>query len=374
MKHLSFLLLGLALFMFASCGNNEKKAPVDNVEQNDSLQRIISQKDSEINDMMETFNQIQQGLQEINEAEKRVNLVKDGEGSNKRRQIIENIQFIALPFLGFLLFMAYPICFAVFASMSKWTGMNSLVDNFCGLQNYINIFHDEKFWKSLLTTIIYLIGIPIGMILGLLLAMGMNRKIPGIRLLRTMYYVPVVSSLVAVSILWAWVYNYDYGLFNSIIKLLTGHHGPNWLGDEFWVKVALIIFMVWKGLGTSIILYLAGLQNIPRNYYEAASIDGANGWQKFRHITVPLVSPVTFYILITSLIGGFQVFVEVQVMTNKGGTNYSAATVVYYLYDKAFSNGQLGYGCALAVILAIIIFIITALNFAGQDRWVKTMD
>lgn len=252
--------------------------------------------------------------------------------------------------------------------------MNSLVDNFCGLQNYINIFHDEKFWKSLLTTIIYLIGIPIGMILGLLLAMGMNRKIPGIRLLRTMYYVPVVSSLVAVSILWAWVYNYDYGLFNSIIKLLTGHHGPNWLGDEFWVKVALIIFMVWKGLGTSIILYLAGLQNIPRNYYEAASIDGANGWQKFRHITVPLVSPVTFYILITSLIGGFQVFVEVQVMTNKGGTNYSAATVVYYLYDKAFSNGQLGYGCALAVILAIIIFIITALNFAGQDRWVKTMD
>ena len=212
------------------------------------------------------------------------------------------------------------------------------------------------------------------MILGLLLAMGMNRKIPGIRLLRTMYYVPVVSSLVAVSILWAWVYNYDYGLFNSIIKLLTGHHGPNWLGDEFWVKVALIIFMVWKGLGTSIILYLAGLQNIPRNYYEAASIDGANGWQKFRHITVPLVSPVTFYILITSLIGGFQVFVEVQVMTHKGGTNYSAATVVYYLYDKAFSNGQLGYGCALAVILAIIIFIITALNFAGQDRWVKTMD
>lgn len=131
--------------------------------------------------------------------------------------------------------------------------------------------------------------------------------------------------------------------------------------------------MVWKGLGTSIILYLARLQNIPRNYYEAASLDGAKDG-RISSITVPLVSPVTFYILITSLIGGFQVFVEVQVMTNKGGTNYSAATVVYYLYDKAFSNGQLGYGCALAVILAIIIFIITALNFAGQDRWVKTMD
>ncbi|WP_238483797.1 carbohydrate ABC transporter permease [Anaerosporobacter faecicola] len=282
--------------------------------------------------------------------------------------------FISIPLVGFLLFMAYPICFAVFASMSKWTGMNSLVDNFCGFDNYIAIFKDEKFWKTLTTTIIYLIGIPIGMILGLLFAIGMNRKIPGVRVLRTMYYVPVVSSLVAVSILWAWVYNYDYGLFNTIYKALTGMHGPNWLGDETWVKVALVIFMVWKGLGTSIILYLAGLQNIPRTYYEAAEIDGANGWHKFRNITFPLVSPVSFYILITSLIGGFQVFVEVQVMTSTGGTNYSAATVVYYLYDKAFSNAQLGYGCALAVILAIIIFIITAFNFIGQNKWVKTME
>ncbi len=128
--------------------------------------------------------------------------------------------------------------------------------------------------------------------------------------------------------------------------------------------------MVWKGLGTSIILYLAGLQNIPRNYYEAASI----GWSKWMaeissyYRSTGLAGYVLYFNY--SLIGGFQVFVEVQVMTNKGGTNYSAATVVYYLYDKAFSNGQLGYGCALAVILAIIIFIITALNFAGQDRWV----
>ncbi len=282
--------------------------------------------------------------------------------------------FIAAPFIGFLIFMAYPICFALFASMTKWTGMNALADNFCGFENYIAIFTDEKFWKSLGTTIIYMIGIPIGMILGLLLAMGMNRKIPGVRVLRTMYYVPVVSSLVAVSILWMWVYNYDYGLFNSIIKAVTGLHGPNWLGDEILVKVAMIIFMTWKGLGTSIILYLAGLQNIPRDYYEAAAIDGANGWEKFKNITLPLVSPVSFYILITSLIGGFQVFVEVQVMTTSGGTNYSAATIVYYLYDKAFSNGQLGYGCAIAVLLAIIIFIITAINFVGQDKWVKTMD
>jgi multiple sugar transport system permease protein len=210
--------------------------------------------------------------------------------------------------------------------------------------------------------------------LGLLIATAMNRRIPGVKILRTMYYVPVISSLVAVAILWAWVFNYDFGLLNLIIKALTGAKGPNWLGDEAWIKVAMIIFMVWKGLGTSVILYLSGLQNIPRDYYEAATIDGATGWQAFKNITIPLVSPVTFYLLITGIIGGFQVFVEVSVMTTNGGINYSAATVVYYLWDKAFKHQQMGYGAAMAFILAIIIFIVTAINFKGQDKWVKTID
>ena len=285
--------------------------------------------------------------------------------------------FVAAPTIGFLLFMLWPIIFAFLTSLTTWNGAKGfagMLNRFCGFDNYIKLFTDAKFWKTLTTTVIYLIGIPIGMILGLICAMGMNRKIPGVRVLRTMYYVPVISSLVAVSILWAWVYNYDYGLLNVIIKGLTGMHGPNWLGDEALIKISMIIFMVWKGLGTSIILYLAGLQNIPRDYYEAAMVDGANGWQKFRNITVPLLSPVTFYIMITSMIGGFQVFVEVQVMTKNGGIGYSAATMVFYLYQKAFESFQLGYASAIAVILAIIIFIITAINFAMQDKWVKTID
>ncbi len=280
--------------------------------------------------------------------------------------------FIAPPFIGFMCFMAYPIVFAIIVSMSRWTGINSLWGNLVGLRNYGEILTDSKFWQSMGTTIIYMIGIPIGMILGIIIAMGLNRNLPGKRLLTTMYYVPVVSSLVAVSILWAWVFNYDYGLLNGIYKLLTGQHGPNWLGDEKMIKVSMIIFMVWKGLGGTIILYLAGLQNIPRDYYEAAEIDGASGWEKFLNITLPLLSPVTFYVLNTSLIGGFQVFVEVQVMAANGGPNDSAATVVFYLYEKAFKNGQLGYGSAIAVILAIIIFAITALNFWGQNKWVNT--
>ena len=277
------------------------------------------------------------------------------------------------------MFMLYPFIFAIFTSLTTWNGakgFEGMISRFCGFDNYVKLFGDRKFWQTLVTTIIYLLGIPIGMILGLLCAMGMNRKIPGVRVLRTMYYVPVISSLVSVSILWAWVYNYDYGLLNTIIKTLTGLHGPNWLGDEVLIKVSMIIFMVWKGLGTSIILYLAGLQNIPRSYYEAAMVDGATGWQKFKSITLPLLSPVTFYILVTTLIGGFQVFVEVQVMTpsGNGGIGYSAATIVFYLYQKAFESYQLGYASAIAVILAIIIFIITAINFVGQNKWVKTMD
>lgn len=285
--------------------------------------------------------------------------------------------FVAAPAVGFLLFMAWPIIFAFLTSLTSWNGakgIEGMINRFCGFDNYIKLLADEKFWKTVTTTVIYLIGIPIGMILGLLFAMGMNRKIPGVRVLRTMYYVPVISSLVAVSILWAWVYNFDYGLLNVIIKALTGKHGPNWLGDEVLIKVSMIIFMVWKGLGTSIILYLAGLQNIPRSYYEAAMVDGANGWQKFKNITLPLLSPVTFYIMITSLIGGFQVFVEVQVMVANGGIGYSAATIVFYLYEKAFESYQLGYASTIAVFLALIIFAITLFNFKMQDKWVKTID
>ena len=303
--------------------------------------------------------------------------VKLSEMAKKEERV--GLLFVAAPAVGFLLFMLWPIIFALLTSLTTWNGakgFQGMLDRFCGLDNYVTLLKDSKFWQTLVTTVIYLLGIPIGMILGLICAMGMNRKIPGVRVLRTMYYIPVISSLVAVSILWAWVYNYDYGLLNIIIKTLTGLHGPNWLGDETLIKVSMIIFMVWKGLGTSIILYLAGLQNIPRSYYEAAMVDGANGWQKFKSITFPLLSPVTFYILVTTLIGGFQVFVEVQVMTpgGNGGIGYSAATIVFYLYQKAFESFQLGYASAIAVILAIIIFIITWINFVGQDKWVKTIE
>ena len=150
--------------------------------------------------------------------------------------------------------------------------------------------------------------------------------------------------------------------------------GIPFLNEKWHWAITYLLIGVWQSMGWGTILYLAAITGISGEQYEAAMIDGANGWNKFTNITLPLLSPVTFYVLITSLIGGFQVFVEVQVMTPNGGPNYSSATVVFYLYEKAFTNGQLGYGSAVAVILATIIFIITAINFWGQDKWVKTID
>ncbi len=287
-----------------------------------------------------------------------------------RHEELMGLLFVLPPFIGFAVFMLYPICFSMAASLASWNGIGPVFNRMVGFANYIKLFQDERFWKALWNTVFYMIGIPIGMILSIIFAMGMNRNIPGVRILRTMFYVPVVSSLVAVSILWSFVYNYDYGVLNTITKLLFGIK-VNWLGDEHIIKPALVLFTVWKGMGSSILLYLAGLQNISRSYYEAADIDGANAWKKFRNITLPLLTPITFYIMVTSIIGGLQLFVEVQVMAPNGGPGYSAATVVFYLYNKAFESSYMSYGCAVAWVLTILILIVTLFQFKFQDRWVQ---
>ena len=164
------------------------------------------------------------------------------------REHCYGLAFVAPPFIGFLVFMAFPIVFAFVASLTTWNGMNNMLEHFCGFENYIKLFTDEKFWKVLGHTVIYMIGIPIGMFLGIFIAMGMNRKIRGIKVLRTMYYVPVISSLVAVAILWAFVFNYDNGLINVIIKAITGKQGPNWLGNELFFTFQ--VFRVFQGITT----------------------------------------------------------------------------------------------------------------------------
>lgn len=282
-----------------------------------------------------------------------------------RREHLVAIAFITLPVVGFLVFAIGPFLYSIYASFTNW---NMLADpQWVGLNNYIQAFNDPYFLKSLGNTFFYMIGIPIGLILALTLALAMNRRMPGQTFFRSIYYVPVVSSLAAVSILWQWAYNGDFGLVNQVLDLV-GIKGPNWLQDTATVKPALILMAVWKGLGFSMLLYLAALQSVPRSLMEAAELDGASAWQRFWHITFPMVQPVTFFLVVTGIIGGSQIFTEINIMTPTGGPEFSSASIVWYIWQKAFANLQMGYAAAMAVLLGIIVFAITALQFWWNAR------
>lgn len=283
--------------------------------------------------------------------------------------------FVIAPVVGFFLFTAGPFLFSIFASFTSWDSMTDLtslhkmdeIDRsffYVGFENYKELFSDPDFWHSLWNTFVYMIGIPLGMIWAFSLALAFNKELPGVKVYRVIYYIPVVSSIVAVSLLWSWLYNGDYGLLNQFLNWAFGMKGPNWLQNEHTVKPAIMLMCVWRGVGNTALLYLGGLQNLPKSYYEAAVIDGASGWTIFRKITWPLMQPISFYIIITGIIGGAQMIVEPQIMTPTGGPDYSSATIVFYIWQKAFGSADLkGYACAASWVLAIIVFVVTAIQF-----------
>jgi multiple sugar transport system permease protein len=273
--------------------------------------------------------------------------------------------FVAAPLIGYLAFTLYPVCFAVYASLTQWNGLGPM--RFVGLQNYVNLLGDEYFRISLFNTFFYMIGIPIGLALSLALAVAMNRKLYGLTAFRTIYYIPVISSLAAIAILWQWAYNGDFGLVNQVLSFV-GIDGPNWLASTTWSKPAIIIMAVWKGLGYSMLLYLAAIQSVPRSLYEAAELDGANSWQRFRAITLPMVRPVTFFLVVTNIIAGAQIFTEINIMTPTGGPEYSTASAVWHIWRQAFRYQQMGYATAAAIVLGILILIITLIQFRLNRR------
>jgi multiple sugar transport system permease protein len=238
---------------------------------------------------------------------------------------------------------------------------------YIGFDNYVNLLGDEYFRISLYNTFFYMLGIPIGLALSLALAVAMNRKLYGLTAFRTIYYIPVISSLAAIAILWQWAYNGDFGLVNQVLDFF-GIDGPNWLASTAWSKPAIIIMAVWKGLGYSMLLYLAAIQSVPRSLYEAAELDGANGWQRFRAITLPMVRPVTFFLVVTNIIAGAQIFTEINIMTPTGGPEYSTASTVWHIWRQAFRYQQMGYATAMAIVLGIIILIITLIQFRLNRR------
>lgn len=279
--------------------------------------------------------------------------------------------FVILPVIGFLVFSLLPFLYSVYASLTDWNGLGRM--NFIGLENFQKLVRDPYFYQTMGNTIFLMIGIPIGLLVSFALASALSRGIKGTTIFRTVYYIPVISSLAAISILWQWAYNGDFGLINQVLDIF-GIDGPNWLQNPATVKPAIILMTIWKGLGYSMLLYLAAIQSVPKTFYEAAELDGASSFQKFTNITWPMVRPVTFFLIVTNIIGGAQIFTEINIMTPTGGPKYSSATIVWYIWQKAFKNWQMGYASSMALVLAVIVFIVTAIQFWMNSRSEYTID
>ncbi|WP_035177235.1 carbohydrate ABC transporter permease [Alkalihalobacterium bogoriense] len=275
--------------------------------------------------------------------------------------------FILPMVIQFVIFTSGPMLYSMYISLTDWNILQSA--NFVGLSNYVSIFNDSRFYQSLWNTGVYLLGVPIGLFLSLIIAIWMNQGIRGTSIYRMIYYLPAISSIVAITILWQWIYNTDYGLMNYFLGFF-GIDGPNWIGNEKFIKPAIIIMGIWKGIGVTIIFYLAALQSVPKALYEAAEIDGANFIHKFRYVTVPLITPITFFLVVTGIINSLQIFVEIQIMVPDGGANYAAASIVFYLWQKAFVYYEMGYASALAWVLGFIMFLVTFIQFKLSSRWV----
>lgn len=287
--------------------------------------------------------------------------------SYTKEQKLWSLFFLAPFIIGLILFWIGPVLASFLISFSKWELVGSPA--WIGLENYKNLFADEIFIKSLFNTGYYtLLSVPLSMILSLLLAVAMNQKLKGMVFFRTAFFMPHISSMVAVALLWSWIYNSQYGILNYFLSLV-GIPSQNWLGDPKWAMPALVIMSVWKGLGYNMMIWLAALQGIPEDLYEAAKIDGANRWQQFKNITIPLLSPTTFLLLILSIINSFKVFEQSYVMT-KGGPAHATLTMVLYIYSNAFEWLKMGYASAMAYILALIIFALTIVQFKFQNKWV----
>ncbi|MEK5645621.1 carbohydrate ABC transporter permease [Paenibacillus cellulositrophicus] len=275
--------------------------------------------------------------------------------------------FIAPQILGLLVFVIGPVIFAFVISFMKWDIGST--PEWVGLTNYSKQVSDPIFWKVLKNTSVFaLLNIPLTVIGALALALMLNQNLKGKTLLRAAYFIPVVTSSVAVALVWTWLYNPSYGLINSVLMSL-GIEGPGWLSDMKWALPSIVIMTVWQGVGYNMILFLAGLQGVPSQLHEAAKMDGAGSWQRFWRITIPMISPTTFFVVIMLLIGSMQVFSEPYMMT-RGGPADATNVLVLHIYNTAFQFFRMGEASAISFILFVIILIVTLIQFKFS-KWVN---
>jgi multiple sugar transport system permease protein len=286
-------------------------------------------------------------------------------GSRRRSDWPSALFFLSPTLIIFGIFVLFPVFFSFFLSFHKWN-MFSSGATFIGLENYRQIIENPEFWSVLKNTAVYTIGtVPLNMILSLIVAFYLNKKLAGKKFLRTMFFAPVIMSSVAAAVIWRWVYEPNFGLLNTILGWF-GVPAINWLNEPTAAMFALIVMGVWKTFGVNMVLFSAGLQGIPGHYYEAAEIDGAGRLSKFWYITIPLLSPTTFFVLVMSIIGSFQVFDTVYVLTS-GGPLGTTKVLVFYLYEHAFKFFEMGYASAVAYLMFAIVFTLTML----QTRYLR---
>lgn len=286
----------------------------------------------------------------------------------RKSEVISGYLFILPSLVIFITFMIIPIFMGLYISLTDYDGFKTM--NFVGLQNYAAMFKDSYFLVSFKNNIVYtLFTVPGTMILSLLLAVAVNKGIKGSSVFKTVFFFPYITSMVAVGIIWTLLFNPTVGPINNFIKSIGIANPPGWLLSTKSALPAVMIVTVWKWAGYYMIIFLAGLQGIPKQLYEASEVDGASGLTKFFHITLPLLSPTTFLILILLIINSFQVFDLINIMT-EGGPGRATNVLVYRIYQEGFKYMHFGYASAEAYFLFAIILIITGIQFWGQKKWV----
>lgn len=280
--------------------------------------------------------------------------------TSKKREAIWGYLFIAIPVIGFLVFTFSALCYSIFMSFMDFNAIKGTF-KFYGLNNYIEIFNEPNFKDAILNTLLMLLSIPVGVFFGLILAVYLKRLAKGRTFFTILYYLPAVTSSIAIMIIYRELFKSgEQGLINSLFGL-----NLNWISIDPWlVKIAIIIKNVWAGIGGTMILYLAGLNNIPESYYEAARVQGASKWQQFIDITLPMSNSTSFYLIVTGIIGGLQSYADSAVM---GGGYPGARTIVYYIWQYGINQARYGWASAASILLAIVILIITIILFKNSN-------
>jgi multiple sugar transport system permease protein len=275
--------------------------------------------------------------------------------------------FLAPTLIGLAVLSAGPILATFGISLTKWDMLTA--PQFVGLENYAKLLGDDRFLKALRNTVFYtFVSVPVGLVLALGLAAALNQQIRGIAWIRTAYFLPLVTSATAVALVWLWIYS-PTGLLNEFLAVF-GIPPHRWISDPALAMPSIIAMSVWQGLPANVIIFLAGLQAIPVEYYDAASVDGSGRWARFRHVTLPLLTPSIFFVGVLALIAAFQVFDQVYVMANPGKPSEATITLVYFIYENGFRNFKMGYAGAASWIMFLIVAVFTILYFRTQSRWV----